>query len=46
MKPSKMNYINATNTGYAIAQTALQIGETAITEGQLKQLIQLITNAG
>lgn len=40
------NAFRVTNTGYAIAQTALQIGETAITEGQLKQLIQLITNAG
>lgn len=43
---TRRNAFRVTNTGYAIAQTALQIGETAITEGQLKQLIQLITNAG
>lgn len=43
---TRRNAFRVTNTGYAIAQTALQIGETAITEDQLKQLIQLITNAG
>lgn len=43
---TRINAFRVTNTGYAIAQTALQIGETAITEDQLKQLIQLITNAG
>lgn len=43
---TRRNAFRVTNTGYAIAQTALQIGETAITEGQLKQLIQLITNTG
>lgn len=43
---TRRNAFRVTNTGYAIAQTALQIGETAITEGQLKQLIQLITNDG
>ena len=43
---TRRNAFRVTNTGFAIAQTALQIGETAITEGQLKQLIQLITNAG
>ena len=43
---TRRNAFRVTNTGYAIAQNALQIGETAITEGQLKQLIQLITNAG
>lgn len=43
---TRRNAFRVTNTSYAIAQTALQIGETAITEGQLKQLIQLITNAG
>lgn len=43
---TRRNAFRVTNTGYAIAQTALQIGETAITEGQLKQLIQLITKAG
>lgn len=42
---TRRNAFRVTNTGYAIAQTALQIGETAITEDQLKQLIQLITNA-
>ena len=41
---TRRNAFRVTNTGYAIAQTALQIGETAITEDQLKQLIQLITN--
>lgn len=43
---TRRNAFRVTNTGYAIAQTALQVGETAITEDQLKQLIQLITNAG
>lgn len=43
---TRRNAFRVTNTGYAIAQTALQIGETAITEDQLKQLIQLITKAG
>lgn len=43
---TRRNAFRVTNTGHAIAQTALQIGETAITEDQLKQLIQLITNAG
>lgn len=43
---TRRNAFRVTNSGYAIAQTALQIGETAITEDQLKQLIQLITNAG
>ena len=43
---TRRNAFRVTNTGYAIAQTALQIGETAITEDQLKQLIQLIANAG
>lgn len=43
---TRRNAFRVTNTGYAIVQTALQIGETAITEDQLKQLIQLITNAG
>ena len=43
---TRRNAFRVTNAGYAIAQTALQIGETAITEDQLKQLIQLITNAG
>lgn len=43
---TRRNAFRVTNTGYAITQTALQIGETAITEDQLKQLIQLITNAG
>lgn len=42
---TRRNAFRVTNTGYAIAQTALQIGETVITEDQLKQLIQLITNA-
>lgn len=43
---TRRNAFRVTNTGHAIAQTALQIGETAITEDQLKQLIRLITNAG
>lgn len=34
---TRRNAFRVTNTGYAIAQTALQIGETAITEDQLKQ---------
>ena len=41
---TKQNAFRVTQDGRAVAQTGLQIGETNITEDQLKQLLALLNN--